>query len=929
MSDFGGNAVSSQPSAVWKSNMTELARWQPKLAAKLTERVTQLGRIPAPHIRETPQGRWIHGLSPSPFFESAQKTEIPSSQKEKPLCFVFGAGAPPFLFHVLRSLSADTLAVVVVEPNLDVLAHLLHTTSVYKALPGPCRLSFLTSEEFEFMDETLHANLVPLGTFVAAQSSVVVHRGEAEAFAAPMASLQKALSEAILLWLQGLGNSTEDTLLGLRQMALMVPWIVFGPRLADLGGAFHGRPFVFVAAGPSLDKNMHLLKGREDRCVIIAAETVLRKLLAEGIKPHIVVALERGTVVFTKHFRKTLDLYGEECRDILLVAQSVCVPQVAGCWPGPKIVLGKKGIPVDEWFIGRILGRELLSAGLSVAHMGATIAVSLGASSVALIGQDLAYGDDGSTHAGATAWSEEQSGDARKTEKQRIQVPGALGGTVWTHDVWLLFIRIFERMIPTTTVPFYDCTEGGALIRGTTVQPFATYLETHVDGLAPFTETPARLLEKKSGDYRSARNVEEVLARLEVGTRALAASRELLGRIEEEIEKTVAPALTPSRRQEHALKVATELDRLHASNPVLAFIAQSYTNLGGLVIAETRRLDDVPKVEKWGRIHREMVEGHRVAMVFVQQWVDYALATVRLYGERGFSEASSLFSLDVLEDACARSSAEQELQVLQNEEAEAEHLLSARIALDNLTARSDPAHRSWPPELLWKLALFLEQEGRNAEAEALLDEAAKSFHGKELDVACITAFLKDYARIAASHDLCVLPRYDKAKLLLRNALSYASKEEERALLEVLVSLLDEETSFWDSVAAMGLVDTPSAWNEMRGLAEKALFQKDLPLAMRTVWRMVRRFAATAPRSCASFAGWLFDTMTKCLEAADPKVRDAIDEILTQAFTEEPLLLRSLTVPLSPCLVRHMERKGLKISFVTTDTEERKEGIARN
>jgi hypothetical protein len=194
------------------------------------------------------------------------------------------------------------------------------------------------------------------------------------------------------------------------------------------------------------------------------------------------------------------------------------------------------------------------------------------------------------------------------------------------------------------------------------------------------------------------------------------------------------------------------------------------------------------------------------------------------------------------------------------------------------------------------LALFLEQEGRNAEAEALLDEAAKSFHGKELDVACITAFLKDYARIAASHDLCVLPRYDKAKLLLRNALSYASKEEERALLEVLVSLLDEETSFWDSVAAMGLVDTPSAWNECAACGEGAFSKRPAPgdaLGLAHGAALRRH----APRSCASFAGGFrhHDQMPGGCRPKGPG-RDRRDS--HPSLYGRAALLRSLTVPLS-------------------------------
>lgn len=89
-------------------------------------------------------------------------------------------------------------------------------------------------------------------------------------------------------------------------MALSSPWIVFGPKLSALRAAFKGRPSVVVSAGPSLDKNYELLKGREDKVLIVATDTVLRKLLKNGINPHIVCALERGLVVLDKHFRDVI-----------------------------------------------------------------------------------------------------------------------------------------------------------------------------------------------------------------------------------------------------------------------------------------------------------------------------------------------------------------------------------------------------------------------------------------------------------------------------------------------------------------------------------------------------------------------------------------------------------------------------------------------
>ncbi|MDR1293867.1 MAG: hypothetical protein LBK59_02730, partial [Bifidobacteriaceae bacterium] len=70
------------------------------------------------------------------------------------------------------------------------------------------------------------------------------------------------------------------------------------------------------------------------------------------------------------------------------------VPEVVGKWPGPAAVVGKSELSLDRWIVGEVLGGGLLVSGLSVAHMGIWLAAFLGASSIALIGQDLAFASD-------------------------------------------------------------------------------------------------------------------------------------------------------------------------------------------------------------------------------------------------------------------------------------------------------------------------------------------------------------------------------------------------------------------------------------------------------------------------------------------------------------------------------------------------------
>jgi len=61
---------------------------------------------------------------------------------------------------------------------------------------------------------------------------------------------------------------------------------------AALCGLFEGTPAVIVAAGPSLDRNIHDLHVVRDRALIVACDTALRPLLSLGVEPQLAVAID-------------------------------------------------------------------------------------------------------------------------------------------------------------------------------------------------------------------------------------------------------------------------------------------------------------------------------------------------------------------------------------------------------------------------------------------------------------------------------------------------------------------------------------------------------------------------------------------------------------------------------------------------------------
>ena len=82
----------------------------------------------------------------------------------------------------------------------------------------------------------------------------------------------------------------------LKNMTMLRHW----HRLEALRGSFKNKPAVLVAAGPSLDQSLPLLKEVQDNCVIIAVDSAVTPLTNAGIMPDFVTTLDCQEVNFEK-----------------------------------------------------------------------------------------------------------------------------------------------------------------------------------------------------------------------------------------------------------------------------------------------------------------------------------------------------------------------------------------------------------------------------------------------------------------------------------------------------------------------------------------------------------------------------------------------------------------------------------------------------
>ncbi len=233
------------------------------------------------------------------------------------------------------------------------------------------------------------------------------------------------------------------------------------PWATTLTAPLRGMHAFIVSAGPSLDKNGHLLARAQELGPIIAVNTAARACLRHGVTPDIVLCAEMNDD------RATFDGLPRDVIKILdarasLANWSACQSGWAICNQEPSLLptLMELGVPP-------------ISYEGSVACAAISLAISWGATPV-LIGQDLAY-TDGRGYAAGTPYEDlrfevregvvwQSAGTSKAVKPQpAVMVPGWAEREVVSTPALVGFRQWIERA---ARHPIVNCTEGGAHIRG-------------------------------------------------------------------------------------------------------------------------------------------------------------------------------------------------------------------------------------------------------------------------------------------------------------------------------------------------------------------------------------------------------------------------------------------------------------------------------
>lgn len=215
---------------------------------------------------------------------------------------------------------------------------------------------------------------------------------------------------------------------------------------------FTGMPFLIVSAGPSLEKNVDLIKEIEGRAVIISAGSALKFLLKRGIKPDFFVLIDPMEIIYKQ-------VEGIEDIDVTAIFLSTACRLAVQEYKGPKFAAIQ-----DESHMSDGEEKFLIKTGGSVATTALDIALKMGANPVIFVGQDLAY--QGDKHHISEYVHNDYLGDIKPVDNMR-KVKGQDGELLNTTLGLLSYKRWIENRIrDEADVVFINSTEGGAFIKG-------------------------------------------------------------------------------------------------------------------------------------------------------------------------------------------------------------------------------------------------------------------------------------------------------------------------------------------------------------------------------------------------------------------------------------------------------------------------------
>ncbi|EKN8732995.1 motility associated factor glycosyltransferase family protein, partial [Campylobacter jejuni] len=412
-----------------------------------------------------------------------------------PVLYFYGFGNG-ILFKALLQ-NKNHQHIVVFEKDIEIIWVIFHILDFSSELQS-ARLMILENDKLQTQDYTELCSSKPFFQFSRIYFLELMSHYY-ERFHEDVLELNKKLAENFKNSIVSHGNDPLDALQGIEQFVYNLPQMITHPSYKELLSKRKNLSdtAIIVSTGPSLTKQLPLLKKYASKATIFCADSSYPILAKHNIKPDYVCMLERTelTAEFFNHD------FGEFDKDIVFICAGVVHPKAIEYLKGRN----RKYLIIPRYLYFPIYIKlkyfDFLYNTPSVAHMACYLSLHLNHKNIIFIGQDLAYAENGNSHP-----DDYQNSASYESRRYPHLYTLAYGGKekIKTHHVWLMFKRNLEQDVQKIQkyldTKIYNCTEGGARIEGTIEKPFLWACENllHKDLNKPFEKLEPLSLNKQN-----------------------------------------------------------------------------------------------------------------------------------------------------------------------------------------------------------------------------------------------------------------------------------------------------------------------------------------------------------------------------------------------------------------------------------------------
>ena len=550
-----------------------------------------------------------------PIYKTQPLKEIQQRQKELkkferyPSLYFFGMGNG-ILIKLLFA-NPTHKQIIVFEPNIEIIYIALNIVDFSEEILND-KLKIYLPQELTYA-KALDILLNPeTQLFVKTYELLIYSDYYEKYYSDEIIKLNKLLIRAIKQIITNYGNDTIDTLIGIEHHIKNIPTMLKNPYFRQLRNKKNSEIAIIVATGPSLTKQLPLLKEIQDYVTIISVDASMPILEKWGIIPDFVTSIERVEAT-GKFFENTSKEFQEK---FITIHASLQHERVINNSFGDKILVMR---PYNYNKFLALNKYGYLGIGMSAANMAYELAYFLGFKKIVLIGQDLAYAQDGTSHANGHVYGKDEV-KYKNTDEFVTKYGGK--GIIRTTRVWNMFRNFFERDIENTKqkgIETINATEGGARIEGAIEMPFKEVVEKYIPKKKK-RKIKLKIAPEKSIEKDLVKTYKKINDMLIYGEKIQSQIEKLFLKIAKEVEKL--EKLNQENKLENIdykklIKLSSQIDKIKSKMETKKFVniygdtIQSYLvnkelDLAKIIVKPSNtEIEKKAKIIEWIMQHKE------------------------------------------------------------------------------------------------------------------------------------------------------------------------------------------------------------------------------------------------------------------------------------------------------------------------------------